>query len=335
MTTALTPTTGRAIDAAAIAAKQAVLDALSSDHSRRAYDRALSDFLAWYAQSGQTVLNKAAVQGYRAQLEHAGVSGASINQPLSAIRKLARELSDNITDPAARMLLEGVAKVEGVRAEGKRMGNWLTLEQASELVNAPDTKTLKGLRDRAILAVLIGCGLRRAEAVRLAVSHIQQRDGRWVIVDLTGKRNKLRSVAMPVWAKSAIDAYTQRAGIASGLLFRPVTQRDELASGERVTKFGKTTDTDGLSDQAIYNIVAQYASECGFDVAAHDLRRTFAKLARAGGAQLEQISVNLGHGSLQTTQRYLGTELDLHDAPADRIAIKLLHNRVNAHMEIS
>ena len=68
-------------------------------------------------------------------------------------------------------------------------------------VHAPDISTLKGLRDRAILALLLGCDLRRAEAANLTFDHIQQRDGRWVLVDLLGERNKLRSVPMPAWTK--------------------------------------------------------------------------------------------------------------------------------------
>ena len=64
------------------------------------------------------------------------------------------------------------------------------------MLNAPDTRTLKGLRDRAILGLLIGCGLRRAEAAGITFNHIQQRDGRWVLVDLIGKRNnKIRADA--------------------------------------------------------------------------------------------------------------------------------------------
>jgi site-specific recombinase XerD len=76
--------------------------------------------------------------------------------------------------------------------------------QAEEMINAPDTDTLKGKRDRAVLAVMIGCGLRREEAALLAFDHIQQRDGRW-IVDLVGKHGRVRTVPMSSWAKVAID----------------------------------------------------------------------------------------------------------------------------------
>jgi integrase len=161
------------------------------------------------------------------------------------------------------------------------------------------------------LALLLGCGLRRAEAANLTFAHIQQRDGRWVLVDLLGKRNKVRSVPMPAWTKAAIDEYAARAELREGNVFRPVNKGGSL-TGERMT------------EQAIYNLVVEYAQALGFDkLAPHDLRRTFAKLAHKGGAGLDQIQLSLGHGSIQTTERYLGTEQDLTDAPCDHLGLRL------------
>jgi integrase/recombinase XerD len=78
----------------------------------------------------------------------------------------------------------GIERTKGVKQEGVRAGNWLLKEQANELLNAPDPSTLKGKRDRAILGLLISCGLRRAELVGLEVDRIQQRDGRCLSVQL-------------------------------------------------------------------------------------------------------------------------------------------------------
>jgi integrase/recombinase XerD len=79
-----------------------------------------------------------------------------------------------------------------------------------------------------------------------------------------------------------------------------------------------------LSEQAFYNLVVEYAAALGFtQLAPHDLRRTFAKLAHKGGSGLEQIQLSLGHGSIQTTERYLGVEQDLTDAPCDRLGLRL------------
>jgi integrase len=94
-------------------------------------------------------------------------------------------------------LASGIARVKGVASEGVRLGNWLTVKQAQALLNTPDASTTKGLRDRAILAVLLGCGLRRLECAALTFAHVQQRDGRWCIVDLAGKHGPVRTIPMP------------------------------------------------------------------------------------------------------------------------------------------
>jgi len=152
-----------------------VLDGLTSEHSRRAR-QALTDFLTWWAGQGRPPISKAVVQRYKLELQEAGLAPSTINQRLSAIRKLVQEATDNgLVDPH---LAAGVARVKGVTSGGRRSGNWLDRQQAQRLLDAPDTATLKGLRDRAILAVLLGAGLRRSEAAKLIFEHVQQREGR-------------------------------------------------------------------------------------------------------------------------------------------------------------
>jgi site-specific recombinase XerD len=286
---------------------RAVLDAVDSEHTRRAYARALNDFLSWYAMSGARELNKPTVQRYAAELRARGVSASSVNQRLSAIRKLAGEAADN--GAMNETTANGIARVKGVRAEGTRAGNWLSREQAQTLLDAPDARTLKGLRDRALLAVLIGCGLRRQEAALLTLAHIQAREGRAVLVDLVGKRNKVRSVPMPQFAKRAVDAWTRAAHIAGGRVFRSVNKAGQVGG-------------DSMTAQAIRDAVRQYADALGLGtIAPHDLRRTFAKLAHKGGSGLDQIQLSLGHASIKTTEKYLGVAQNLHDAPCDRLGL--------------
>jgi integrase len=144
---------------------------------------------------------------------------------------------------------------------------------------------------------MIGCGLRRAEVARLRWEDVRQREPRWVIVDLRGKHGRVRSIRMPGWAKAAIDQWAAAAEISTGSVFRGV-------NGDRLTG-------ESLTSQGVWRCVAKYS-----DVAPHDLRRTYAKLAHKGGARLDQIQLSLGHASLTTTERYLGVHQDLHDAPA-------------------
>lgn len=285
-----------------------VLDGLDSEHSKRAYGKALLDFAVWYEQQGRPGLSKRVVQRYKAMLGESGLSSATVNLRLSAIRKLIMEAADNdLLDPN---VAAAIGRIKGVKSAGVRLGNWLNKEQAQALINVPNPKTLKGARDRAILAVLIGTGIRRSEAARLTFAHIQQREGRWVILDLVGKRKRIRTVPMPSWAKAAIDHWAEKAGIGDGRVFRSFRRGDRI-SGHSMTA------------QAVYDVVKEHSETLGLDIAAHDTRRTYAKLAERGGADLRQIQLSLGHASIKTTERYLGTEQDLVDAPCDRLGLKL------------
>jgi len=286
-----------------------VLDALPTENSRRAYRRHLEGFFVWHAGEDRPELNKALINWYVKSLRGQKLSSATINQKLSAIRKLASEAEDN--NLIDTKIANGIRAVKGVPFRGRRTGNWLTKEEAQMWLNAPDVKNLKGVRDRAVLAVLIGCGLRRAEAAILSVSHIEQREGRWAIVDIVGKRDKMRTVPMPSWAKTTIDSWKYAARIDEGFIFRRVNKGGNLM-GERMT------------EQAIYNIVVSYAEKLEKQgIAPHDLRRTFAKLAYKGGSSIDQIQLSLGHDSIQTTEKYLGVEQDLSDAPCDHLGLRI------------
>src|SRR5664279_2006242 len=201
--------------------KRLVLDSVSSPITRRVYNLGLDEFFAWFSQEPRPGFTKATVCAWRVSLEARGLAAVSVNVRITAVRKLAVEAADNAL--LAAELAAGITRVKGVASKGVRMGNWLSVKQAQTLLNTPDTTTTKGLRDRAILAVLLGCGLRRSEVAALTVGHVQQRDGRWCIVDLVGKHGRVRTVPMPTWVKVAIDAWTSVAEVADGYVFRPVT----------------------------------------------------------------------------------------------------------------
>src|SRR5688572_27447495 len=105
-------------DAATQITIQPVLDSLDSPHSRRAYERHLREFISWHQASNQRALNKASVQRYAAELRDSGLSASTINQRLSAIRKLASEASDNGALDA--QIASGIRTIKGVRQEGTR-----------------------------------------------------------------------------------------------------------------------------------------------------------------------------------------------------------------------
>jgi site-specific recombinase XerD len=286
-----------------------VVDAVTSPHSKRAYAKALAEFLDWVELQGQGIgtFSKALVIAYKSWLEEKGLAPATINLRLAAVRKLAEEGSDNGFLPGE--IAAAIGRVKGAKRLGVRAGNWLDVRQTEKLLTLPDAGTLKGKRDRALLAMLVGCGLRRSEVVGLTVKHIQQRDERWAVVDLIGKHGRIRTVPMPAWAKTAVEDWTAAAAITESALFRAVTKGG---------KIGK----EAMTAQALYYIVVEYATQLEVKLGPHDLRRTFGKLAHKGGSPLEQIQLSFGHASLTTTERYLGVRMDFADAPCDRLGLK-------------
>ncbi len=140
--------------------------------------------------------------------------------------------------------------------------HWYKSSRGTPL-QVPDRSTLKGKRDYAILALLVGCALRRQELATLDVQTIQMR-GRWVLADLLGKGRLVRAVAVPVWVKQGINAWMAAAGIEEGRLLRSIRK-----GGKRVG--------NALSDWAVWDVVQKSAHEIGIErFGAHDLRRTCA-----------------------------------------------------------
>src|SRR5258708_31003192 len=170
--------------------KALVLDSVSSPITRRVYNLALDEFIAWFEREPRAGFIKATVSAWRVSLEVRGLGSSSIIIRMSAIRKLATEAADN--GLLAPELAAGICRVKSAKTQGIRTGNWLSQRQAQALLSAPDIATLRGLRDRAILAVLLGCGLRRSEGAALTFTHLPQREGRWCIVDLVGKHGRIR-----------------------------------------------------------------------------------------------------------------------------------------------
>ena len=273
-------------------AKAAVLNSLTSLDAQRGYRHAIDEFVDWYCSEPRLALNRIVVLRYRSHLESRQLAPGTVNLRLGAVRRLAYEAAD--CGLLSSDLAAGVRRVKGVKKLGIRLGNWLTAEQGNALWQAPDRQRLKGKRDRALLALLLACGLRRHEAVALTLDHLQQREEHWAIVDLVGKGGHVRTVPVPDWVRSELNDWVAAAAIDGGKLFR------------RVNKVGRIWG-DGMTVKAVWHIVKESAKRIGVaKLAPHDLRRTCARLCHASGGELEQIQFLLGHVSVQTTERYLG-----------------------------
>jgi integrase/recombinase XerD len=284
-----------------------VVDSVSSEHSKRAYRTGLEQFFAWWERDAAGLpFSRALVQRYRSYLMAQTKSASTINQRLAPLRKLAEEAAAAALLPAA--VAGAVRQVKGAKQLGVRTGNWLTREQAERLLALPDRHTLKGKRDRALLSLLLGAGLRREELAQLRIEDLQVRDGRWCLVDLAGKGNRLRTVAIPDWAKQAADEWIAAMPFAAGSLLG------------KINKGGRFVG-QGMSAASIYGVVSEYAEKLALALKPHDLRRTYGKLAHKGGAKIEQIQLSYGHASLTTTERYLSIDQDLEDAPCDHLGL--------------
>jgi integrase len=165
--------------------KVAVLNSLGSPASRRVYEYAIDQFIAWYCSEPRLAFNRIVVVRYRMYLESRGLAANTINQQFAAVRRLAHEAADSgLLSPE---LAAGISRVKGVKQLGFRSGNWLSAEQSSQVLGHARGKSMRAKRDYAMLAMLFGCGFRRSELVGLELDEIQMRQGHWAVVDLIGK----------------------------------------------------------------------------------------------------------------------------------------------------
>ena len=261
-------------------AKTAVLNSLNCPEAQRGYRYAIDEFVDWYCSEPRLAFNKTVVLRYRIHLESRKLAPGTIHPRLGAVRRLAYEASDcgllspdlaagirRVAYEAADVgllspeLAAGIRRVKGVRRLGVRLGNWLTPEQGRRLLDHPQAATPRELRDHAMLAMLIGCGLRRAELLALTLESIQQREEHWAIVDLIGKSGHIRTIPVPGWVRQLLDDWFSAAGISSGRLFRRVHRTGRI--------WGK-----GLAEKAVWHVVKEFAGRTGITkLAPHDLRR--------------------------------------------------------------
>jgi integrase len=161
-----------------------------------------------------------------------------------------------------------------------------------------------------MVAVMLGCGLRRAEVAALGVQDLQQREEHWVFADLVGKGCHIRTVPVPLWIAAALRTWMTEAKITDGPIFRAINKAGRIAA-------------HGFSPKVIWGVVKQACQACNLgNVAPDDLRRTCARLCHERSGELEQIQFLLGHVSVQTTERYLGCKQRLRDAVNDSIGIE-------------
>lgn len=177
----------------------------------------------------------------------------------------------------------------------------LTPHQAEALISSPDASTLKGIRDTAILSLLLCTGVREQELVDLTVEDLRQElSGELALHVRHGKGNKSRLIPYGAldWCLAVVDRWLEKAGIEDGPVFQSVYKGDEkLRPGK-------------LSTRGVQMIISEYPIAINGHTAKarpHDLRRTYARLQYDASMDLVALQQNLGHGSMKTTLGYIGT----------------------------
>lgn len=282
----------------------AVLDTLYRPASRKTYLYGLNHFYSWWNERGRPPFTRATVQQYLSE-QVAESAPASVAVRLAAVRRLARAAADRgwmgLAEAAA------IEQVKGPRRLGKRLGRWLTLDQVHALLTAPDPNTLTGKRDRALFALLFGTGMRRDEVINVRWEQVQQRQNRWVIVDLDGKGGRLRSIPLNAETYRVVKEWIDAAGIETG----PILRRFKPFVVGKISQ-------NPLSPSGLVALVRSYArSALDMDLGPHDMRRTFAAMSYLNGAPLDVIAESLGHSSTVITRRYLGGVINMGMAAAD------------------
>jgi len=204
-------------------------------------------------------------------------------------------------------------------------GKRFTLEAAKRLIKSPDTRTIKGLRDRALIAVMLGAGLRVSEVANLTMRDMfgtVNSDGQQGIKVVRGKHNKTRVVVLNGWGSwviKAVQAYTDAIGLTplehpSERVFRgvKVAKRGTVGKSTRQA-MSYTSAGNKITPRNIEGAVSAYTADYNgqrVNVACHDLRRTYAKISKQAGMSWEALRANMGHSSVTITENYVGKDVD-------------------------
>jgi len=295
-------------------------DPMLQPSTKEQYIKALKD----YADTGRSLLSPDDLQEYCLAKPNSTKSflRAGINRLAQAyerqVKLLVNPLDQKEVSAAQGMIMKVEILADSIKIktdEGEKVGNWLSgpeLQALISLTRNNGSTTLIQLRDRVSLGLMSNGMLRRQEVVDLQFSDINKRDG-YTILEVCGKGNKTRGVKLTAGLAQDIQALEEI--LKSGYVIRAILQRKNGPKG--YTKIGDYWVGKNISSQSLYNICLKYGKLIDRDLHPHDLRRTGAKIAYNGNVPLDQISLALGHASIETTMTYIGTDRDWDLQPCD------------------
>ena len=270
----------------------------SSENTIASYGRDLARYVAWLAERGVTdpeAVTRQLVEEHVGALVDVGLAPSSVERAVSAIKGLHRFMvADDICSafPTADLPLP---------AKPARLPDVISVEAAARLLDQPFPRTPAGLRDRAILETLYGCGLRASELCGLDLRAVALDEG---LLRVRGKGEKERVVPVMGTAAAALAAYLGQGRCA--------------LAGRRPTQAVFLNVRGGrLSRQSVHAIVERYGRVAGIEgLHPHTLRHSYATHLLEGGADLRAVQELLGHANIATTQLY---------TPVDRSHIRRVY----------
>ena len=281
---------------------------IDNKSTRRAYENALQDFMGFTGirQPGEfRIVTRSHVIAWRDDLVARSLSGMTVRHRLAALSSLFEHLCES--NAVTHNPVKGVKRPPVERYEGKTPA--LGDHQARALLEAPDRISLKGKRDRAILATLLYHALRREELCKLTIKDLQERRG-VAHLKVSGKGSKTRYVPLHPAVGGLIVDYLEADGRpldATGALFRAVGNR---AGGS----------IKAITADAVYKIVRGYSAKLGFEIGAHALRATAATNALDHQADIAKVQEWLGHANIATTRIYDHRKTRAEDSPTFKVA---------------
>lgn len=283
---------------------------LPNNATRRAYDNALKDFMGFTDITRPDEfrsVTRAHVIAWRDELIKRPLSGTTIRHRLSALSSLFEYLCEK--NAVTHNPVKGVKRPPVESYEGKTPA--LGDHQARALLDAPYNLSLKGKRDRALLATLLYHALRRDELCRLTIKDFRHERRGVRHLRVLGKGGKTRYVPLHPAASTLITEYLEAAGHGvqdTAPLFRPVSNNCASVSNKALTPDG------------VYKLVREYSSNLGFEIGPHSLRATAATNALDHQADISKVQEWLGHANISTTRIYDHRRSRPEDSPTFKVS---------------
>jgi site-specific recombinase XerD len=276
------------------------------DRSKTAqtYGNSLLTLFAWMKDNQIVTPNRLALERWRDEMLAEGMAVTTVNTRLTAARKLLLTFAVNCENVNVKLIVRDWATVEGAKTVNdpdrieEDYGTRYSIEEVKVILSSYDTTSLSDLQERAMFAVMAGAGLRVSEVAALTYADVFETANDAGVCGIRVRNSKHHRSRISVlghpnhWVLRMVREWAQLADIQTGQVFRPWNSSRTM-----------------LIDRKINPRTIQLAMERK-GLAAHDLRRTYAKLAQMSGLAWEDLRDNLGHASVVTTERYVGKEQD-------------------------